>query len=280
MSGKRQSLTYCAAAMALLAMIPAASKPPAREPSASAIEFQVNSFDLDGIGWLSEQAGEDGVDMNVNGLCAIDKDVAYLFGGVGVAAGTLRSFMLQTADGGKTWHEVMPPVLGSELTNVAFSDRQHGWAWAMWAVEGAFNAGLFSSRDGGKTWRRLYENLPEGYLLSMAFTSALNGEIVLMLQGESTSADDTRMEIETRATHDGGVTWSRARRETGVQSPLDAPEARDDHCPDRTNWELVTPAAGESIITVRRFDRGQKHWRVTTLPRHFQYRRGRVVSSP
>ena len=121
------------------------------------------------------------------------KDVAFLFGGVSVAAGTIRSFMLQTADGGKSWHEAMSPVLGSELTHVAFSDHQHGWALAMWSVEGPGTTLLFGSTDGGKTWRQLSEGIaaPNGTPLSMTFTSMLKGEIELAIEGESTPIDDT-----------------------------------------------------------------------------------------
>lgn len=285
MSSKRQSLTFCAAAIALLAMIPAACKRPASEPSAAAIEFRTDSFDLDGIGWMSEQADEDGVDLNVSGLCAIDKDVAFLFGGVGVAAGTIRSFLLRTADGGKSWREVMSPVLGSELTHVVFSDNQHGWALALWSVEGPGTMLLFGSTDGGKTWRQLTEiqrsqghAVPDGFPRSMTFTSALNGEIELAYEGESASIDDTRDEIETLASDDGGVTWSMVRRETRKPPSVETPAAHHDCGFDSADWELEMRAAGDSI-TVRRFDHEQNHWRVTTLPTHLQYERGRVLSS-
>jgi hypothetical protein len=279
-------LTFCAVAMALLTMIPAACKRPASEPSAAAVEFRTDSFDLHDISWMSEQADEDGVDLNVSGLRAIDKDVAFLFGGVGVAAGTIRSFLLRTADGGKSWHEMMSPVLGSELTHVAFSDPQHGWALALWSVEGPGTLLLFGSTDGGKTWRQLTEiqrsqghAVPDGFPLSMTFTSALKGEIELAYEGESTSIDDTREEIETLASDDGGVTWSMVRRETRKPSPVATPAAHHDRGFDSTDWQLETRAAGESI-TIRRFDREQNHWRVTTLPTHLQYERGRVLSSP
>jgi photosystem II stability/assembly factor-like uncharacterized protein len=271
--------------MALLAMIPTACKRPAHEPSAPAIKFLTDSFDAGDIGWMTEQADEFGVDLNVSGLCAIDKDVAFLFGGVGVAAGTIRSLLLQTVDGGKSWHEVMSPVLGSELTHVTFSDHQHGWALAMWAVEGPGNVLLFGSTDEGKSWRQLtdFQQSPGhavlgGFPLSMTFTSALNGEIELVIEGESTSIDDTRMEIGTLGSDDGGATWSMVRRETRARPPMETTVAHHHRCADNADWELVTRAVGDPI-TIRRFDRAQKHWRVTTLPTHFQYERGRVLSS-
>jgi hypothetical protein len=276
---------FCAAAMAVVALMPAACKRPAPESSAPAIEFLTDSFALDDIGWMSEQADEFGVDLNVSGLRAIDKDVAFLFGGVGVAAGTIRSFLLRTGDGGKSWHEVMSPVLGSELTHVAFSDRQHGWALALWAVEGPGTMLLFGSADGGKTWRQLTEihrsqghAVPDGIPLSMTFTSVLNGEIELAYDVESASIDDTRMEIETLASVDGGVTWSVVRRETRKWPPVETPAAQRDRGFDSTDWELDTRAVNP--ITVRRFDREQNNWRVTTLPTHFPYGRGRVLTSP
>lgn len=279
-------MTFCSAAIALLAMILAACKPPAREPTAPTIEFLTDTFDPDDLAVPIEEADEYGVDLNVSGLCAIDKDVAFLFGGVGVAPGTLRSFMLQTTDGGKSWHEVMSPVIGSEVTNVAFSDHQHGWALAIWTVEGPGAIVLFGSTDGGKTWRQLAEierspghAVPDGYPVSMTFKSAQKGEIELSYADESTTNDDTREEIETLASGDGGRTWNMVRRESRVQPPMDAPEARNDRCIDSADWELTTRGLGESI-TVRRFDREQKLWRVTTLPSHFKYEGRRVVSSP
>ena len=277
---------FCAAAMALVALIPAACKRAAPESSAPAIEFLTDSFDLDDIGWMTEQADESGVDLNVIGLCAIDKDVAILFGGVRVAAGTIRSFLLRTSDGGKSWHEVMLPVLGSELTHVAFSNRQHGWALAQWAVEGPGTILLFRSTDGGKTWRQLTDiqgsqghAVPDGSPLSMTFTSVLNGEIELAYNSESTSIDDTRLEIETLASDDGGVTWSMVRRETRKWPPVEPLAEHHDRGFDNTDWELDTRAAGEPIV-IRRFDREQSQWRVMTLPTHFQYQRGRVLGPP
>jgi hypothetical protein len=286
LSIKGQSLTFCAVVMALAALTPAASKRPAPEPSPPAIEFQTDSFDLEDIGWMSEQADESGVDLNVSGLRAIDKDVAFLFGGVDVAAGTIRSFLLRTGDGGKSWQEVMSPVLGSELTHVAFSDPQHGWALAQWAVEGPGTILLFRSTDGGKTWRQLTEvqrsqghAVPDGTPVSMTFRSVLNGEIELAYDAESTSNDDTRMEIETLASGDGGATWRVARRKKSKWQPVETPTAHHDRGFDSTDWELDRHVAGDPI-TVRRFDRKQNHWRVTTLPTHFQYERGRVLTSP
>jgi hypothetical protein len=286
LSGKRQSLTFCAAAMALVALIPAACKRPAPESPPPAIEFLTDSFDLDDIGWMSEQADESGVDLNVSGLRAIDKDVAFLFGGVGVGAGTIRSFLLRTGDGGKSWHEVMSPVLGSELTHVAFSDRQHGWALAQWTVEGPGTMLLFGSTDGGTTWRQLTEiqrsqghAVPDGTPLSMTFTGVLNGEIELAYDGESPSIDDIRVEIETLASDDGGVTWSVIRRETRKWSSVETPAAQHDRGFNSTDWELDTRTAGVPIV-IRQFDREQSQWRVMTLPTHFQYERGRVLASP
>ncbi len=279
-------MTFYAAAIALMAVIPAACKRPAPESSAPAIKFLTDSFDLDDIGWMSEQADEFGVDLDVGGLRAIDKDIAFLFGGIDVAAGTIRSFLLRTGDGGKSWHEVMLPVRGSKLTHVAFSDRQHGWALSLWAVEGPGTMLLFGSSDGGKTWRQLTEiqrspghAVPDGFPQSMTFTSTLNGEIELAYDVESPSIDDTRVQIETLATDDGGVTWSVVRRETRNGLPVETPAAQHDRGFDSTDWELDTNSAGNPI-SVRRFDREQNNWRVTTLPTHFQYGQWRVLTSP
>jgi len=296
LSSKRRFSTFCAAALVLVALILAACKRPDPVPgpksSALAMEFLTDSFRPDEIPVPIEQADEFGVDLEVNGLCAIDKDVAFLFGGVRVAAGTMRSFLLQTSDGGKSWHESMPPVLGSQLVDVAFSDSQHGWALAQWAVEGPGAPQLFGSTDAGKTWRELtYIRRSQGhpspgdadYHLRMTFTSALNGEIEL---AEPAVSDDQDLDIETLATDDGGVTWRMVRRETRKPSPVEteaaqveAETAQHDRGFDSTEWELRTRGYGEPI-TIRRFDREQSRWHVTALPTHFPYQRGRVLTSP
>ena len=235
---------------------------------------------------MAEQADQFGVELDVGGLRAIDKDVAFLFGDIRVAAGTLRSCLLRTSDGGKSWHEVMPPVLGSALTHVAFSDPEHGWALAQWAVEGPGTIVLFSSSDGGKTWRQLTEiqtspghAVPDGIPLSMTFTSARNGEIELSYDSESSSPDDIRFDIEALASDDGGVTWKVVRRETRTWSSVETPAVHHERGFDNTDWELDTRSPGEPIA-IRRDDRAQGRWRVMTLPTHFRYERGRVLTSP
>jgi len=281
-----QSSTFRAAAMVLLAMILSACKPAAVEPSAPVVRFQTDSFNLDGIGWMSEQADEDGVDLDVNGLCAIDKDVAFLFGGVRVSAGTLRSVLLRTADGGNTWSEVMPPVLGSALTHVTFADELHGWALAVWTVEGAGTMLLFGSTDGGRTWRELTEiqrspgyAVPDGWPLSMTFLDASKGEIAIAYEGESESIEDSSSVIETLVSDDGGSTWNIARRATRAVLPEETEPPDRQRGFDNTDWVVEVPSGDEHSITVRRFDRERNRWISMPLPRHFQYERGRVVSS-
>jgi len=288
-SGKRQSWRLCAAALALVALNSGCKRSaadPHPELSAPSINFQSAGFDLDGIGWMEEQADQFGVDLDVSGLRAIDKDVAFLFGGISVAAGTIRSCLLRTSDGGKSWHELMAPVSGSELTHVAFSDPLHGWALALWAVEGPGTIVLFATKDGGKTWRQLTEiqrseghAVPDGFPLSMTFTSERKGEIELSYDSESSSMEDIRFDIEALATDDGGATWSVVRRETRKGSLAETDLAQRDRGFDSTEWELGTRAYGEPI-TIRRFDREQSRWQATTLPTHFKYKQGRVLTSP
>lgn len=292
MSRKKQSLTFCAAALALLAPILAACKPPDPESSAPVIKFLANSFRPDVIPVPMEGAEETGVDLDVNGLRAIDKDVAFLFGGISIGVGTIRSFLLRTGDGGKSWHEWMPPVPGSQLLDVAFSDPRHLWVLAQWAVEGPGSPQVFRSTDGGKTWRELSHIGRSGgnpapvdydYPQNMTFTSALKGEIELVLDRESMTIDDSHEVVETLATSDGGATWKMVRRETrklaAAETEVETGTAERVRGLDNTEWELATGAFLEPV-TIRRFDREQSHWRVTTVPTHFQFRRGRILTSP
>src|SRR5262249_14126336 len=138
----------------------------------------------------------------------------------------LRSFLLRTADGGKTWREVMQPVRGSDLTHVAFTDKLHGWALAMWTVEGPGEILLFGTMDGGQTWRQLSEierseghEVPDGWPLTMTCRDASKGEIAIAYDpDESASAEEGSFVIETLASSDGGSTWKMVRRATRVPS--------------------------------------------------------------
>ena len=113
----------------------------------------------------------------------------------------------------------------------------------------------------------------------MTFDDASKGEIAIAYYAEeSASVDDSSLVVETLVSDDGGLSWNMVRRETRAPPPEEAPPAQE--CGfNTTDWALEEPSADGHSITVRRFDRQRNHWLSMTLPRHFKYERGRVVSS-
>jgi hypothetical protein len=112
----------------------------------------------------------------------------------------------------------------------------------------------------------------------MSFVDASKGEIAIAYDGESASVEDGSLMVETLVSDDGGLSWNMVRRETRAVPPEEAPPAKERGC-NTTDWELEVPSGNEQSITFRHFDRQRNRWLSVTLPRHFQYERGRVVSS-
>jgi len=99
-----------------------------------------------------------------------------------------RSYLLRTADGGRTWSRVSPAAGGAEgrLVGLRFADAAHGWAY------GELGA-LYATRDGGDTWAR--QAVPTRRLL-------LAAEFFDARRGWLAGAGGTLLRTE-----DGGATW-------------------------------------------------------------------------
>ena len=103
-----------------------------------------------------------------------------------------RSYLLRTADGGRTWArvEVLGPDVDGRLVGVRFAGREHGWAF------GELGA-LYATADGGQTWAR--QRVPTRHLLlGASFLDARTGWLV--------GPGPTLL-----YTSDGGATWREGR---------------------------------------------------------------------
>lgn len=174
------------------------------------VQFFGDQVELGGTQWMESQAIEGGVRLELEGIYALDKDVAFLFGGLGVPAGTIRSVMLRTNDGGKHWAEVMNPVPASVVRQATFVDGGQGWAMVPWTVEGPGPVLVFHSKDYGQTWEKV-SSVPKwqwyGYAIRMQFFSGRNGQIDMIYDIGLPSTN----RVAFLTTSDGGVTW----QETG-----------------------------------------------------------------
>ncbi len=97
---------------------------------------------------------EDGLEFNIQGIYAINADIAFIFGGLSNLPGTnIRSLILRSEDGGKHWKEVMAPISSNEITHVVFIGDGEGWAISTWTVEGLLGTRLWHTTDYGETWQ-------------------------------------------------------------------------------------------------------------------------------
>src|SRR5919108_5704225 len=79
-------------------------------------EYQFYDYDQD-------EANQNGVELWINGIYAIDKDIVFLFGNVAISdvLGRHRSLLLRSNDGGQHWQEVkIKPELNQSILAVAF----------------------------------------------------------------------------------------------------------------------------------------------------------------
>ena len=97
------------------------------------------------------------------GIYALNRETLFLFGGVKDVSderwGPYYSLLLRSSDGGKHWHEVMQPVPGSEVVEIALVEAGDGWALVGWISEGPGPASLYHTTDYGESWE-LLSNIP------------------------------------------------------------------------------------------------------------------------
>ena len=168
------------------------------------IRLKKFSRDLD---WIREekllQVGFD--------ILPLDKETALLFGSLGNGAATFGSLMLRSGDGGRNWTEVMSPVRGSSIWEVAYTESGLVWALVVWQTESPAEVRLYRSEDRGKTWRqvskvpkRYYDGVPE----NLRFIDDKHG-LIEMYYGDQ--AGPKLEGLWTMETKDGGRTGGRPR---------------------------------------------------------------------
>ena len=79
-------------------------------------------------------------------------DALYVYGSLDASTAAVRSFLLRSEDGGRTWVEVGVPVEGSRIADLSFSGPSAGCA-RIERTQGGTIAQC--TQDGGKTWSAL-----------------------------------------------------------------------------------------------------------------------------
>jgi photosystem II stability/assembly factor-like uncharacterized protein len=97
-----------------------------------------------------------------------------------------RTYLMKTADGGRTWQRVNLAEPDARLVRAVFTEGGHAWAFGEAGI-------LYATRDGGANWSR--QKSPTRYLL-------LGGTFLDRDRGWLVGARSTILQ-----TYDGGETW-------------------------------------------------------------------------
>jgi hypothetical protein len=226
--------------------------------------------------WASDhEAEKNGLQLFSNGykIYPLDKETAFFFGELRTPAVAIRSFLLRSADGGKSWRDVMVPVYGSEVAEVFFLDSRSGWALTLWTTEGPGEVKLFSSNSSGMTWRKV-SDVPKrdhtGQPIAMKFADVKNGEIEMLYENE----------IAVLRTKDGGRAWAESHTIS-----LDAYEKRKRETDpsgqeivlgkDRSQWRLMEK--DERVRVLRRMQANETWKELSAIPMSYGYSKGQVL---
>jgi photosystem II stability/assembly factor-like uncharacterized protein len=135
-------------------------------------------------------------------MYAINSDIAFVFGGLEVSAGTIHSLLLRTVDGGKHWKEVMPRIDHNDITHVVFIDNGEGWAIATWVLEDLANPKLWYTTDYGETWQEIKGRLPADSIDGIRIFDNQH----IQVKSVNWRADPTQYLILN--SNDGGMNWN------------------------------------------------------------------------
>lgn len=169
--------------------------------------------------WGSPQI-KNGLTFHIRGIYAINKDVAFVFGGLDVPGGTIGSLLLRSTDGGVHWKEVLNPVDYHDITHVVFIDNGEGWAISTWQMEGELETRFWLTTDYGETWQESKGHPPTSYGISVFDSQHLQ---VKSLDWWANPNTDRYMIWDS---YDGGATWAESFsipvNDTSVQSIVEA----------------------------------------------------------
>jgi len=147
-------------------------------------------------------------------ILPLDKQNALLYGSLRDLGGTVGSLMLRSEDGGRNWAEVMAPVRGSGVWELAYTASGMLWALVVWQQESPADARLYKSEDKGKTWRwvtKLKKRYHDGWPENLRFFDDKHG-LLEMYYGDQAGPENEG--LWTLETNNGGRSWHEIRRIT------------------------------------------------------------------
>lgn len=166
-------------------------------------------FDYETSDW-SGQIKKYGTHTRFAQIYAVSRQTVFLAGDCAVPGGPVRSVLLKTRDGGKTWWEVKHPKSYNYTSEIVFVDDQNGWVMDSEILEGAGPATLFITHNGGRSWQSLgtlpWQSQGSFMTLGLDFTTRFEGsvwtEMLTRQKGREGNTDFCRFD-----TNDGGKSW-------------------------------------------------------------------------
>ena len=138
---------------------------------------------------------------------------------VWVTGGGQRATILASSDGGRTWTTQYTDDALSEIQEIAFADKLHGWAINRiggWNDSRA--AELLATTDGGLHWQvqKTFPGTPIAW--AIAFADTTHGWVIGGLYADGQAGYGGQV----WSTSDGGATWTRLPEPQGDIVELDA----------------------------------------------------------
>jgi hypothetical protein len=138
-------------------------------------------------------------------LSAVEAVGAKLFlaGNLHTQSATLRSILLTSEDGAKTWTEPFERIRAAAFEQIQFADFANGWVSGQLIEPLPRDPFLLLSTDGGKTWRQraVFEESRIGTIADFWFESHTAGEMVI------DHSERGAIKHEVYQTNTGGESW-------------------------------------------------------------------------
>lgn len=233
---------------------------PGHAPAASSqptVTF--NPTPVAGAHWMQGIAEKYGLFLSPAGIFALDRHTAFLFGSMNTAAGSFKSVLLRTSDGGSHWFEILPPQASARVERVAFTPDGGGWVLLRSSPAEPFI--LFHTRDHGRHWRQLPGAAPaecDGQVTGMAFSDANNGRITLRYP----TATPGSYRNGFLSTMDGGKSWQETASVFADGGEAPAPTTGS-VAADGTRWKIDTKDAERTVVS--RQPPGKRGWEVVSI---------------
>jgi photosystem II stability/assembly factor-like uncharacterized protein len=218
--------------------------------------------------WPESAEGSCPLTLSLGGAYAFSAEALVVFGDIsGGGPGTYRSFLLRSTDGGRSWHETLPPILASSVSDLSFPSEQEGFALVGWVVEGPGTLRLYHTSDAAAHWSVVSE-VPKPHTLDFpvgfACSSPRRCQLDLGCVYDSTGPG------HAVTTTDGGHTWRATKgqfsRGERVFGRADAKAA------DGTHWRVRESEDGQYLLVSKTQPHGDAFAEVAAL--HRNYRRG------